>query len=100
MKLTLRSWFTDFSDWVSIGHCSYVGPAAIPGQEVIVPQDQFYPCLQEWLQSDQGRNERDNIVLDAQEKIIGWKQFVMPIKIEDVYNEGPQYLIDMDKLAQ
>jgi len=31
-------------------------------------------------------------------KIIGWRQFVTPEKIKDLYNDGPLYLKDMNRL--
>ena len=38
----------------------------------MVPHDQFYPCLTEWFATDQGRNEKNDIVLHDG-KIKGWK---------------------------
>ena len=40
-------------------------------------------------------------MLDAESgAIIGWRQSVLPKLIDDVYEEGPQYLRDMDTLAK
>ena len=53
---TLQSWFADFTGWVSVGNCALVTSALIPGQTIVVPQKEFYPCLEEWFLTDQGRN--------------------------------------------
>lgn len=63
-----------------------------------MPQEQFYPCLTEWFDTDIGRNEKNDIVLHNG-KIKGWRQFVTPNKIDDVYEDGPQYLKDIDYLC-
>lgn len=39
-------------------------------------------------------------MLSTEGKIKGWRQFVLPIKIEDIYNDGPQYLSDMKEIAK
>jgi len=31
LKRSLRSWYADYTNWVSVGFCSYVTPAVIPG---------------------------------------------------------------------
>ena len=58
LKRSVKSWYHQFSNWVSFGQCSLVAPATIPGQKIVVPQAQFYECLQEWFQTDYGRNEK------------------------------------------
>ena len=95
----MKSWFSDFTDWVSNGSCTVVTPATIPGQKVILPQTEFYTCLDEWfLVTDTGKNDKKNIVLDSEGKIQGWRQFVTPIKKDNTYVNGVQYLSDLDRL--
>ena len=67
---------------------------------VVVPKDQFYPCLNEWFNTDYGRNQKQDIVFEDNGQIKGWRQFITPAKIDDIYNDGPQYLVDMDILAK
>ena len=55
-NFSLESWYAEFANWVSIGDCSVVTPAVIPGQKIVVPSGQFYDCLTEWFTTDQGRN--------------------------------------------
>ena len=64
----------------------------------MVPEGQFYDCLNEWFDTDYGRNMQRNIKQDGDGKIIGWRELVYPIKTDDVYEDGPKYLDDMDKL--
>lgn len=81
-RQSLVSWFTDFTNWVSVGSCSFVTPALIPGQIIVVPKEQFYPCLFEWFDTDQGKYKKLDIVVDEQNRnILGWRQFVTPVKI-------------------
>lgn len=98
-----------FTDWVSLGFCSTVTPATIPGQKIVVPSDQFYSCLEEWFQTDLGRNSKSDIVFMetltegsgssiTERKIHGWRQYVTPIKIDDVYSDGPKYLKDISNI--
>ena len=96
---SLRSWFTDFTDWMSYDGCSLVTAPLVYGLKVVVPQDQFYECLQEWFETDQGRNEKPNIVLDSYGRIRGWRQFVTPIEISNSYDDGPKYMSDLRKLS-
>ena len=97
-----------FTNWVSLGFCSFVTPATIPGQKVVVPSDEFYPCLEEWFQTDLGRNFKSDVVFMEvltegsgsliEQKIRGWRQYVTPIKIDDVYSDGPKYLNDINNI--
>ena len=32
-----RSWYIDFTNWVSEGSCSFLTPATIPGEKIVVP---------------------------------------------------------------
>ena len=34
---SLKAWYADFTNWVSIGYCSLVTPATIPGQKIVLP---------------------------------------------------------------
>ena len=52
-----------------------------------------------WLKTDEGLNQRRNIVLSKDGKIEGWRQYVWPVKIEDIYIDGPQYLTDITNIA-
>ena len=72
-----------------------VTPATIPGQKVVVPKEQFYQCLNEWFLTDLGRNQKQNIAFNEEGKITGWRQYVTPIRIDDVYIDGPNYLNDV-----
>ena len=56
LKQTLQSWFTDYSNWVSSGYCTLVTPAIVPGQRIVIPQEQFYQCFSMWLKTDEGLN--------------------------------------------
>ena len=35
-----------------------------------------------------------------EKKILGWRQYISPIKINDVYRDGPQYLADIEYIEQ
>ena len=98
VKRTLQSWYLVFSNWVSAGYCSLVTRSVIPGQQIVIPEDQFYECLDEWFLTDWGRYETRNIVLDAQGKIKAWRQYITPIDIRDVYGDGLKFLKDMHML--
>lgn len=41
LEQTLKSWFSDYSNWVSSGYCSLVTPAITPGQLIVLPQPQY-----------------------------------------------------------
>ena len=70
----------------------------MPGQKIVVPEDQFYLCLQEWLKSASGQFFSSNIKLDDTGKIIGYKDLITPIASDDAFIDGPKYLADMRKL--
>jgi len=64
-----------------------------------VPEAEFYTCLAEWFASDSGQFLSTNIKLDEQTgKIEGWREFVTPIKSDNVYRDGPIYLRDLRSL--
>ena len=95
---SLRSWYSDYANWVSVGLCTYVTPALIPGQKVVIPQEQFYLCLQEWFKSVTGQFLSQSVKLDADGKIIGWRDIIVPVSSDDTYEDGPKYLTDIRKL--
>ena len=95
LKHSLKSWYADFANWVSVGFCSRVTPALIPGQKIIMPESEFYACLSEWFASNTGQFLSENVKLDADGKIMGWREFVTPIKSENAYRDGPIYLTDL-----
>ena len=39
---SLSSWYDDFSSWVSYGNCPLISPYIVPGQAIVLPQEQFY----------------------------------------------------------
>ena len=73
IKRTHTMWYDDFSSWVSVGQCSVVSPAVIPDQKIVVPQAQFYDCLEEWFLTDLGRFDKRNMVFDADGDIKAWR---------------------------
>ena len=54
LKNSIKSWYGDYANWVSVGFCTRVTPALIPGQKIVVPEAEFYACLAEWLSSNTG----------------------------------------------
>ena len=64
----------------------------------MIPEDQFYDCLDEWFLTDLGRYETRNIVRDEQGRIKAWRQHITPIDIIDVYGDGQKFLQDMRML--
>jgi len=97
MKHSLDSWYAYFSNWVSIGSCSVVTASIVPGQKIVLPEAQFYDCLQEWFLTDFGRNKKNDIVMEDG-KISGWREYVTPIKTENLYEDGRTYLTDMRRV--
>ena len=54
--------------------------------------------MDEWFAvTDTGKNDKKNIVLDSEGKIQGWRQYVTPIKKDNIYLDGVQYLKDLDR---
>lgn len=73
--------------------------AKIPGQKIVIPQDQFYPCLSEWLETDLGKHKEKNFVMKSGQ-LIGWREFVTPIKTENNYEDGKTYLSDLQQVLR
>ena len=99
VKHSLKSWYEDFANWVSIGSCSFVTFALIPGQKIVVPEAQFYPCLEEWFGTDFGRNYRKDIFMDEDGVIHGYRELVTPIKTANAYEVGRAYIRDIRRLV-
>lgn len=94
---SLDSWYSHFTNWVSIGSCSVVTAAVIPGQKIVLPEDEFYDCLQEWFLTDFGRNKKKDIVM-TDGRIEGWREFVTPLKTQNMYEDGRTYLENMRRV--
>jgi len=54
--------------------------------------------LQEWFSSISGQFFRQNIKLNEEGKIEGWREFVTPAQLDNAYRDGPKYLTDMRKV--
>ena len=79
--------------WVSLNKCSIYTPTKTAVAEP-VPEEYFYGCLAEYLETPEGLNQVQNISF-RDGKIRGWRQFVEAIKIEGMAVDGPKYLKDV-----
>ena len=52
-KNTLRNWYTRFQNWIKSGECFLQKEGIKPFDKIIDP-DNFYVCLNAFLQSDEG----------------------------------------------
>ena len=60
VQYSLSTWYLDFMRWMEEGQCS-VAPDVIKGFQRVVPQEYFYPCLEEALQKV-GAHRKDDLL--------------------------------------
>lgn len=67
--------------------------------EVVEPT-KFFTCLNEWIDNGTGKNFKDDIKFEDTTKTVikGWKQSIVPIEIENIATDGPQYLDDLRRI--
>lgn len=99
-------WYQSFNGWAKKGGCAPIVPAAVnaePTAEFIIPQANFYTCLNKFLDSDTGTGFRDDIVYSGKIgqsdfQLQGYRQSIRVKKIDQVAKQGVQYLTDLRKI--
>lgn len=81
MPNTLNSWYESFHDWTKSGGCAPRTPAS-SSDSYVVPQEDFYPCLELFLNSNRGRLFKKDIIFDTSSsesslgRITGFRQSI------------------------
>lgn len=112
---SLRSWYKTYledynagtivsSESAGITTCAVEKkPTPLAAQVAYIPTADFYPCLEAWLLTDKGRNEKKNIAFktknDISSGIQGWRQYTTPNGIQDNAIDGPIYLEDLREVT-
>lgn len=64
---SMNSWFYDFIMWTKAGQCSHLTQGLL-GFERVVPQEQFYPCLEEALEKV-GEERRKDLIWEELDEL-------------------------------
>jgi len=99
---TLGSWYKNFNRWVQAKDCKHQ-PGGIDTFEKTIQEEAFYPCLWDYLDTDDGTQDEKNLLFTEAEnprdrRLVGYKQTIQAKKIETVAVQGVKYLEDIRKI--
>lgn len=100
----MNSWYNKLVQWVSSQECKYQ-PEGIKTFDKIIKPEAFYPCLWEFLETSDGKQQKKNLLFtnatsEEDQRIIGFKQTIMVKAIETVAIQGVKYLEDVRAIEQ
>ena len=81
---SIRSWYKTFLEDYQAGKLTAVTNAGtitctenneqpVANDNIIVPEEYFYPCLAAWKETDKGKLQIGDIVFSDDNKVIGWR---------------------------
>ena len=74
------------------GEC-YSLPAGLSADAEAIPTAAFYPCLLQFL--TENPFQASDIQFKDDRTIKGWRQSILPKKVDRIASEGPKYLDDI-----